>query len=420
MFFLSWRQLMSKKKQTLFILLGISFGTLLFVSISGIQLGMRQYIAEQLLNNTAHILISGAERDIQIKEVTEALYGAGSSAKFVPKVLWRTPPAGKREESRLQNYQGWYQRLSADPEVYDFSPRLNANALLSNGKFSVSVGLLGTLPERHARLTQIEKYMREGTFSALKFGGNNLVIGSGVANKLGARLGHIINVSVGQGSARPYKIVGIVHFGNNQLDDTISFADLRNVQTITKSSGRITQIAVALLDIDKAAEVADFWAMISPDKVEDWQEANKAFMEMIQVQDFSRYFITTSILIVAAFGIYNVLTIMINQKRREIAILRAIGYGPKRILQLILYQGFLLGVAGGILGLLLGYLMCVWVGSIDFGFEIGGSNHLLISYHWSIYVTAFITANVASLIASYIPAREASRLTPIDIIRSES
>lgn len=414
MFFLSWRQLMSRKKQTMLILLGISFGTLLFVSISGIQLGMRQYIAEQLLNNTAHILITGAEQDILAKDVTEALYGPER------KVFWKVPPGGKRDEARLQNYQGWYQRLSEDADVFDFSPRLNANALLTNGKFSVSVGLLGTLPERHTRLTNIEKYLKEGSFSALRGGGNNLVVGSGVASKLGARLNQIINVSVGIGTSRPYKIVGIVHFGNKQLDESISYAHLKNVQTLTKSPGRITEIAVALLDIDKSSEVADFWQLISSDKVEDWQEANKAFMEMIQVQDFSRYFITTAILIVAAFGIYNVLTIMINQKRREIAILRAIGYSPKRILELILYQGFMLGIAGGLLGLVLGFLMCVWVGSIDFGFEIGGSNHLLMSYDWSIYVTAFITANIASFIASYIPAWEASRLTPIDIIRSES
>ncbi|WP_415064275.1 ABC transporter permease [Bdellovibrio sp.] len=414
MFFLSWRQLMSRKKQTMLILLGISFGTLLFVSISGIQLGMRQYISEQLLNNTAHILITGAEQDILAKDVTEALYGPEG------KVFWRVPPGGKRDEARLQNYQGWYQRLSDDAEVFDFSPRLNTNALLTNGKFSVSVGLLGTIPERHTRLTNVEKYLKEGSFSALRGGGNNLVVGSGVASKLGARLNQVINVGVGIGASRPYKIVGIVHFGNKQLDESISYAHLKNVQTLTKSPGRITEIAVALLDIDKSSEIADFWQMISSDKVEDWQEANKAFMEMIQVQDFSRYFITTAILIVAAFGIYNVLTIMINQKRREIAILRAIGYSPKRILELILYQGFMLGIAGGLLGLVLGFLMCVWVGSIDFGFEIGGSNHLLMSYDWSIYVTAFVTANIASFIASYIPAWEASRLTPIDIIRSES
>lgn len=413
MFFLAWRQLMARKKQTLLILLGICFGTLLFVSISGVQLGMRQYITEQLLNNTAHILISGSDRDILPNEISKEFYPNQN-------LLWKVPPAGKREDSRLQNYQGWINRLNKEPRVFDYSPRLSTNAFISNSSFNATVGLVGVIPDRHARLTKIEKYIKEGTFSALKTGGNNIVIGSGVANKLGTRLNQFINISAGNGTSRPYKIVGILHYGSKQADDSIAFANLENVQSLSKSPGKVTEVAVALYDIDISNSLAQEWKALSKDKVEDWQEANKAFMEVIQVQDFTRYFITTAILIVAAFGIYNVLTIMINQKRKEIAILRAIGYGPQKILELILYQGILLGIAGGILGILLGFLLCIWFGSIDFGFEIGGSNHLLISYDISIYITAFVTANVSSLIASYIPAWEASRMTPMDIIRSES
>jgi lipoprotein-releasing system permease protein len=181
----------------------------------------------------------------------------------------------------------------------------------------------------------------------------------------------------------------------------------------------VSEIAVALFDIERAAEKAKQWKFLGVDKVEDWQEANKVFMEMIKVQDFTRYFITTAVLIVAAFGIYNVLTIMINQKRKEIAILRALGYGPSRILNLILYQGIMLGLSGGITGILLGYLLCLWIRSIDFGFEIGGSNHLLIDFSPSTYVVAFISAGVASVVASFPPAWGASRMTPIDIIRSD-
>ena len=143
------------------------------------------------------------------------------------------------------------------------------------------------------------------------------------------------------------------------------------------------------------------------------------FMEMIKVQDFTRFFITISVLIVAAFGIYNVLSIMINQKKKEIAILRAIGFPPLKIFKLFLYQGLTLGISGGILGMILGYLLCRWFGSVDFNFEIGGSNHLLISYDYWIYITAFVAANISAMIASMIPAYLASKFTPIEILRSQ-
>ncbi len=412
MFFLSWRQLVSRKKQTILILLGISLGTFLYVAISGLQLGMRKYISDQLLNNTAHVLISGAERMINPQEVAYALFGER-------KVRWVLPPYGRRSETRLENYQGWHRRLQSDPDVVDFSPRLSAKVILSKGLFTESVGITAVLPDRYRRITSIDKYTKEGSFSELSGGSNNIVIGSRVAKNLGVRVGEYISVSTGRSDHQTFKVVGIVHFGNDQVDGSIAFGELTRIQTLVRSPGHVNEIAVALFDIDRAAEKAALWRMFGEDKVQDWQEANAMFMEMISVQDYSRYFITFAVLIVAAFGIYNVLTIMINQKKREIAILRAIGYAPNRILELVLYQGLLLGIGGGTLGLLLGYLMCRLLESINLNIEIGGSNHFIISYDWMIYVIAFIAANIAALIASFLPAHAASRMTPIDVIRSE-
>ena len=412
MFFLSWKQLLARKKQTLLILLGISFGTLLFISISAVQLGMRRYIAEQLLNNTAHILISGAERKVMAKDVTEALYG---SNQFV---RWISLPSGLREEVRLANYGGWYEHLRQDPRVLDFSPRINVHAVMTSGKFNSAVNLVGTIPERTVHITSIEKYMQAGNFLDLR-GSNNIVIGSGTADDLGVKLDQYIRLNTGKGTIRSFKIVGIFHFGNEQVDRTLAFANLPDVQILNKSPGRVTEIAVSLYDIEQAPAVADEWALLTSDKVKDWQEANQSFMEMIKVQDFTRYFITTAILVVASFGIYNVLSIMINQKKKEIAILRALGYGPKRILQLILYQGIVLGIAGGLLGLLLGFLLSLYVESIEFNIEIGGGHNLWINYDVDTYVIAFFSAIFSSILASYIPARAASKMTPMEIIRSE-
>ncbi len=413
MFFLSWRQLIARKKQTFLILIGVSLGTTLFITISGLQLGMRQYMMDHLLNNTSHILISGAERMIDATEVKSVFYPENSN------VRWILAPFGKREEVRLENYQGWYQRFMSDPEVRDFSPRLSTNAILSNGLFTASVGLVGTVPERHLRVTSVASYMKEGSFKDLQSGASNIVLGSKVSENLGARVGQVINVSTGRSLMRPFKVVGIVHFGSEQVDGSIAYAELNHVQILSKSPGRVSEIAVALYDIDKANEKALEWKMMGTDKVQDWQEANKMFLEIINVQDYTRYFITIAILVVAAFGIYNVLTIMINQKRKEIAILRAIGYGPQRIMQLVVYQGILLGFAGGALGLTLGFLLCYIVGHIDLNIELGGSHNLMIDYSPKTYLIGFVAANVASIVASYFPAHGASKLSPMEIIRSE-
>ena len=165
---------------------------------------MRSYISERLLNNTAHVLISGAERMIDPDEVTHALYKEKT-------VRWELAPYGKRENSRLQNYASWQERLRQDPEVLDFAPRLSTQAILSNGSFTESVNLIGTVPDRQIKITTIESYIREGSFRALNGGVASIVIGSGVAKDLGARIGTYINVSSGNSNTKPFKGVGISH-----------------------------------------------------------------------------------------------------------------------------------------------------------------------------------------------------------------
>ncbi|MEK7357692.1 MAG: FtsX-like permease family protein [Bdellovibrionota bacterium] len=412
MFFLAFRQMAARKKQTALICLGITFGTMVYVLIAGTQYGMREYLSEQLLNNTAHVLIKGNDRKIDGEDLRERFF---PSEKFVG---WITPPVGKREETRLENPQGWFARLEGDPDVVAFAPRFTVNAILSRGSLRRSVALTGIVPDKYVQVTSVADSMVSGSLYDLRAGTNGVVIGSGVAEALGVREGQTILLSTGAAESRPFKIVGIVELGNQQIDEAISLAHINDVQNVNRTPGRVGEISVALRDIELSKEKAGQWSLTSADKVQGWEEANASFMTIIKIQDLVRIIITGAILLVSAFGIYNVLSIMISQKQKEIAILRSIGYSPKRILELVLIQGFTLGFVGASAGLVIGLLLNVYIGSIDLGFKIGKGSSLFISYRPSIYITAFVAALIASLIASVLPARAASRMTPLDIIRS--
>lgn len=412
MFYLALRQLLSRKKQTLLILLGISFGTMIYVLIAGVQLGFREYIQNELLNNTSHIIISGEESYIDEETLTPRFFGEDKL------VHWITPPAGKRRESRLENYLGWRSRLDQNPDVVAYTPKLTTQAIVRFRDAKNTVGINGILPASHKKVTQLENYMKEGNLDDLAGGGNKIILGSGVFKNLGVHLGDSIMVSTGTELAKPFKVVGKIHFGNPAADDALALGHLKDIQQLARTPGRITEIMVSLFDIEKSIELAHQWNLYTQDKVESWEEANANFMSMIKIQDIVRIIITLSILLVAGFGIYNVLSIMISQKQKEIAILRSIGYESKRILELFLIQGLLLGLCGGTIGLLMGFLLNLYFESIDLGIEIGQGSHLIISYAPSIYIVAFLAALIASFIASYLPAREASELTPIEIIRS--
>jgi len=374
-------------------------------------LGMQEFIISRLLNNTAHIKISARDQTILRDPMTRRFYGDSAV------VHWIVPPSGKREEAHILYPQGWFDRLRDNPDVRGYSPILNVNVIISRRDTKRPGALTGIEPEKHTRVTALEDYMTHGSLLDLGGGGNKVIVGDGMLVRLGASLGDTILVTTGAGEARPFKIVGTLHLGVRDIDDILMLASLRDVQQLNHTPGQINEIAVAVFDLDQAQPLADLWKNYSLDNVESWMEANANFLEIFNLQDFIRYTISVAILLVASFGIYNVLSILVNQKRREIAILRSIGYAPRRILELFLIQGLLLGAGGAVTGLVLGHLVKRYMGTIKFTGM--GVDHLLMSYAPSIYVIGFLLAFVSALIASILPARAASKLTPIDIIRFE-
>lgn len=200
------------------------------------------------------------------------------------------------------------------------------------------------------------------------------------------------------------------------MDDSFIYGALKDVQTFNKTPGRISQIAVRLVDVDLAKEKSAIWGANSIDKVQSWDEANASFLEVFKIQDIFRNFITIGILVIAAFGIYNVLSIIVNQKRKEIAILQSLGYGPADIRILFMIQGLFIGVIGSSLGLLGGYYACSYLSQI----KIEGLSHgLTVSFSPAIYIQGLLMAIGSSLFASFLPANAAARMQPIEIIRSE-
>lgn len=129
---------------------------------------------------------------------------------------------------------------------------------------------------------------------------------------------------------------------------------------------------------------------------------------------------TIAIIVVAGFGIYNILSILVTQKKRDIAILRSMGYTPKDIIQLFFNQGLLLGIIGGILGLGIGFVICSIMAQIEIVPGRMGSNtgRMIISFDSMIYLKALVIAIASAIFSSIWPAKEAGKLEPMDIIRS--
>lgn len=413
MSFLAIRYLKSRKRQTVLMLLGIFFGTAAYVSISGFMLGFRGYLVQEMVNNNAHVRIQAREEFLSEHSLDESLYGAA-----VQHVFWNPAPSGRKDSAIVENPRSWYERLSADPRVAAYSPQLTASVIFSNGKATAPATMIGCDPLGQSQVTTIPQYVIKGNFMDLASGGNRVVIGSELQKKLGVNLDQNILVSLGKSAPTPFKVVGIFKTGN-KASDSGAYGAIGDVQKVNRTPNQVNEIAVKLHDYSQSAAVATAWSAMSFERVESWDQINANLFDVFKIQDAIRFLSVGAVMIVAAFGIYNVLNMTVMQKRKDIAILRSIGHTTLDIMSLFLTQGLILGITGTAMGLTFGYFFGHYLETLPFsGGPMGGSaGHFIVSRDISIYLQATLLALLATSIASVLPARSAGRLTPIEIIR---
>ena len=153
-------------------------------------------------------------------------------------------------------------------------------------------------------------------------------------------------------------------------------------------------------------------------KTESWEEANEGVFGIFVIQNAIMYSITGAILIVACFGIFNVISTVIYEKYRDIAILKSIGFAERDIRRIFLIEGVTLGAVGSLAGWALGYGLTLLLASIRF--EAAGMvevQSFILKYSWWHYVITGVAAVSAATLAAYLPARRAAAIKPVDIIR---
>ncbi len=411
MWFLALKQLLARPQQTILTFVAILIGSAGYVVFSSMMLGFQEHITNQLINSDGQIKISPRD-EIKNEHTYRGVFFTDASLR------WLRPPSGKTDNTRLTNVFSWMEKLEKDERVSSFAPQLNRQVIFSAGKFSKGGRLAGIDPARQKATTNITDSIVQGELEELSRGDALIIIGEDLMGKLGARMGDTISVAAPGRDPVPVRICGVYRSGNRTLDEGIAWSSLKSVQKITGSSGEISDIIVRIRDLDRAAEMAGDWSLLTRDKVQSWDQANETILSVFKTQDITRNTITLVIILIIAFGIYNILNMVVSHKKRDIAILRGIGYGAGQIVTLFLYQGLLLGFLGALFGLGVGYLGARWMETIEVAPRMGVT-HMIISFQISIYVKAFLLTTLSSLAASFLPARAAARLTPIEIIRGE-
>ncbi len=400
--------LAGRKRQTVISVLGAALGVGFFIAMAALMRGFQGYFVETVVNVQPHIVIHDEFRNPPPQPVMLAFPdGAVELRRLRP----RDEVRGIRNGGRIVDV------LSRMPGL-TVAPTLTGQIFLRYGSADTSATLIGVVPERERRVTRIEQDMVAGSLDDLSTTANGIIVGTGLARKLGAARGDTVTAVSPEGVVMTMKIVGLFSTGIVQLDEGEAYVLINRSQILQNRPNVINAIRIRLDDVEQAQEVAARIEARYGYRSEAWQETNQGIFAVFVIQNIIMYSVVGAIMVVAGFGIYNIISTVVYEKSRDIAILKSLGFAERDIRRIFLMQGVLVGMAGAVVGWGVGFGLVQGLASIRL--ELGGmirSDRLFLDHSLIYYWVGGAFAVISAGVAAYLPARKAARLNPVDIVR---
>lgn len=413
------RHLFSKKKQTLAAVLGVTFGVAACIFQAGIITGIQTYFVKRTIDFSAHIRIYNDGKKENMQSILQRYHEQDNTTT---NIYFVNNQKNIEENPRLENGYQIIQALEKDEEVLGVSPFLGTQVIIRAGVTQTGARIAGIDVIKENTLFNVQKYMIDGNILELNEINNGIVLGAGLAANLAAKVGSYVMVSSQKGVILELKIVGINRTGVTSVDDNRAYVTLRNAQKLLNvDASYITDINLKIKDIEKAEILALQYQRRFNYKSEDWIKANEGIFAVFKLQNLAIYVVIASMMLVAGFGIFNILTMIIYEKMPDIAILKAIGYDDKSILSIFLTEALCIGFVGGVFGLILGFFVSSLAGNYKVNISRGilAFDYLPINFNPYFYASAFVFGLIITALAGYFPAKKAAGIDPITIIRGK-
>ncbi|WP_044397515.1 FtsX-like permease family protein [Lacinutrix sp. Hel_I_90] len=406
--------LLTKFKQTAIAALGVTFGIGAYITLVSFMTGLNAMLDNLILNQTPHIHIYNEIEPSKKQPV--AVYDAFKNSF---NVVHSIKP--KQSQKKIHNALPIIHLLNKNPDVKGAIPQIKTQIFYIAGSIELGGNLTGIIPIEEAKLFNFKDYIVEGSAEKLQNTDNGILLGAGVAKKMSLSLGDRVQISTIKGDVFPLKIVGIYQSGVADLDAVQSFVNLKTVQRILgEAENYITDINVKLYTIDKALPLAQTIEKQFNLTAIDINSANAQFETGTTIRNLITYAVSITLLIVAGFGIYNILNMLIYEKMNDIAILKAIGFSGKDVQYIFMSQAIIIGLVGGLLGLLIGFVFTNIINTIPFKTEaLPTVKTYPINFSGWFYIIGIVFAMVSTFFAGYLPSRKAKNIDPVKIIRGQ-
>ena len=406
---LAWRFVVARKRPMLLSLAGIVFGVAFFVVTQAQTSGFEKFFIRTVLGTNGAIRISDQFQDTFGK--VEKVNKDGSTEFFFHSredALYRE---GVKQPGLIR------EALAEFPEILGASEILEGNGVLDTGSRKKSVELHGIRWVDHLQTSDLSKQLIHGSISDFASDQTGILLGSRIYNRLNIKIGDRIRLIGGTGTLH-LRVSGVFETGVSQIDKNRAYLhfDIANSFLGRKGEGSIFQ--VSLHEPEKAPALAVQLQSVLNHRVVSWQERERVWLDVFQALRVSSAITVSCILLLSGLGMFNVFAILVIEKTRDIAILRSMGFTPRDVSAIFLWQGTIVLSAGIVFGSVLAFGATYLISIIPLRIRgIFSTDHFVVNWDLSHYLWGAAIAMLFVSIATWIPARRASRIEPAKIIR---
>lgn len=405
--------LLAKPRQTLIAMLGVTFGIGMYILMISFMQGFNEFLEDTMLSSTPDVRMYN---DIKT-DFTHSILDDISDTGRVLNIVHHPKP--KDITPSIRNSARILEDLDKDGRILAVSPQLSTQVFYVSGPVQINGSLNGVNIIEEAQLTGLNSKMKTGRIENLLTADNGILMGHGLASKLNVQVGDIVTLASPNGNSMRFRLVGTFQFGIGSLDNVKSYVNLSKVQQLLgKDNQYITEISIKLKNFDQSTEVSKEFATRYGYKADDWQTTNASAMVSITIRNVMTIVVSFTLLVVAGFGIYNIMSMTIQNKLKDIAILKAEGFSSADIRQIFLTESVTIGVFGALSGLLLGFIMSSGVYSLPFPKnEFISITHFPVVFHAKHYAFGLGFGIVTTFIAGLMPSIKAGKVDPVAILR---
>ena len=404
--------LMARFRQTLIAAIGVMFSITMFITLISFMTGLNGLLDGLILNRTPHVRL--------YNEIKPAIKQPSNIA-FPNELFFVSSIKSENVRKDIYNSASVIKFLKQDERVDGVATKLNAPVFFTIGDIKIAASVSGIEPMEENRLFKFGDYLTGGDLKSLIQESNSIMLGKGLADKLMAKIGDVVYLNTPNGDRYDFKVVGFVQIGIADIDNIQCYASIQTTQKILgKPSSYVTDIQVRLKDIKQAPSVAKEYAQLFNLDAIDVQTANAQFETGTGVRNIITYAVSITLLVVAGFGIYNILNMLIYEKMDTIAILKATGFSGSDVKWIFILISMIIGVAGGVFGLIFGYLLSSVIDNLPFETQaLPTISTFPVNFNVAFHFIGITFALVTTYLAGLFPALKASKIDPVIIIRGK-